>query len=55
MDYAAHLVDPYFARETHGLRSHSVCIHFNCARLAVRLDVMCIPCTYIACINQLPS
>ena len=32
VDCAAQIVDPYFARAIHGLRSHSVRIHLNCAR-----------------------
>ena len=34
VDCAAQIVDPYFARAIHGLRSHSVRIHPNCARLS---------------------
>ena len=55
VDSAAQIVDPYFARAIHELRSHSVRVHFNCACLAVRLDAMRIPCTYMACINLLAS
>ena len=32
MDCAAQTMDPYFARAIHGLRSHSVRVHLNCAR-----------------------
>ena len=39
VDCAAQIMDPYFARAIHGLRSHSVRIHLNCAHyIAVRLE-----------------
>ena len=41
MHCAAQIMDPYFARAIHGLRSHGVRVHLNCACyiiIAVRSD-----------------